>query len=49
MGAITPVSSINGMDINIILLMSTGVIAAEVCIFAPVTIEDYLGGSSIQK
>jgi hypothetical protein len=37
MGAIVPVSAINGMVIrglNIILLMSTGVITAEVCIFA---------------
>ena len=40
MGAIAPVSAINRMVIrglNIILLMSTGVIAAEVCIFAPVS------------
>ena len=39
MRAIVPVSAINRMVIrglNIILLMSTGVIAAEVCIFAPV-------------
>jgi hypothetical protein len=38
-GATIPVSAINRMVIrgwNIILLMSTGVIAAEVCIFAPV-------------
>jgi hypothetical protein len=38
MGAIVPVSAINIMvmrGLNIILLMSTGVIAAEVCIFAP--------------
>ena len=42
MGAIAPVSTINRMVIrglNIILLMSTGVIAAEVCIFAPVSVE----------
>ena len=40
MGAIVPVSAINRMVIrglNIILLMSTGVIAAEVYIFAPVS------------
>jgi hypothetical protein len=40
MGAIVPVSAINRMVIrglNIILLMSMGVIAAEVCIFAPVS------------
>ena len=40
MVAIAPVSAINEMVIrglNIILLMSTGVIAAEVCIFAPVS------------
>jgi hypothetical protein len=39
-GAIVPVSAINRMVIrrlNIILLMSTEVIAAEVCIFAPVS------------
>ena len=41
MGAIIPVSAINIMVIrglNIILLMSTGVIAAEVCMFAPVSV-----------
>jgi hypothetical protein len=40
MGAIIPVSAINRMVIrglNIMLLMSMGVIAAEVCIFAPVS------------
>jgi hypothetical protein len=40
MGAIVPVSAMNIMVIrglNIILLMSTGVSAAEVCIFAPVS------------
>jgi hypothetical protein len=40
MEAIFPVSAINIMVIrglNIILLMSTGVVAAEVCIFAPVS------------
>jgi hypothetical protein len=40
MGAIVPVSVINRMVIrglDIILVMSTGVIAAEVCIFAPVS------------
>ena len=39
MGAIVTVPAINRMVIrglNIILLMSTGVIAAEVCIFAPI-------------
>ena len=40
MGAIDPVSAINRIalkGLNIILLMSTGVIAAEVCIYAPVS------------
>ena len=40
MGDIAPVSAINIMVIrglNIFLLMSTGVIAAEVCIFVPVS------------
>jgi hypothetical protein len=40
MEARAPVSAINRMVIrglNIILLMSTGVIAAEVCIFAPMS------------
>ena len=40
MGAIVPVSAINRMVImglNIILLMSMGVIAAKVGIFAPVS------------
>jgi hypothetical protein len=40
MGAIIPVSAMNRMVIrglNVILLMSTGFIAAEECIFAPVS------------
>jgi hypothetical protein len=40
MGATLPFSAINRMVIrglNKILLMSTGVIAAEVCLFAPVS------------
>jgi hypothetical protein len=40
-GAIVPVSAINIMvmrGLTIILLMSTGVIAAEVCIYAPVSV-----------
>jgi hypothetical protein len=41
MGDIIPVSAINIIvmrGLNIILLMSTGVIAAEVCIFDPVSV-----------
>ena len=37
MGAIVPVSAINRRGLNIILLMSNGVIAAKVCIFASVS------------